>query len=83
MMTIGGALVFGPLAVIADVVPFIGDLVRTGVTLIAALVAGIGSALTISLAWLFYRPMIGVPLLILAIGLLIVLLVMKRRSATA
>ncbi len=71
MMCGGLAIAFRPLAVIGDVVPFIGSIVGFGTTLIS-IIAGTGFAFCIiSVAWLFYRPLIGVPLLVVGIGLLI------------
>ena len=55
--------------VAGDVVPMIGNIVRFGTTLIAlALTALIGS-LTIGIAWLYYRPLIGIA--VLAVGVII------------
>ena len=65
-MTFGIGLVFSPMAVMADVVPFLGDLLRMGVGLFAAVVAGSLSLVTIATAWLAYRPVLGIGLLVLA-----------------
>ncbi|MCY2995284.1 MAG: TMEM43 family protein [Planctomycetota bacterium] len=65
-MTFGIGLVFSPLAVLADVVPFLGDLLRMGVGLFAAVVAGSLSLVTVAAAWLAYRPVLGIGLLVLA-----------------
>lgn len=70
LMCGGIALVLKPLSVLGDVVPFVGTIIGMGTSLIALMV-GTGAAFcTISLAWLFYRPMIGLPLLILGAGLI-------------
>ncbi len=70
-MLIGLALVFEPLGVVMDVLPFLGSLARLGTGLFAGLFSLVLSLLTISFAWLFYRPLIGVPLLAAAVGLLV------------
>jgi len=56
VMWFGFALIFAPLAVLADVLPLLGDIVRLGTGLIAG-AASLGISLVIiALAWLFYRP---------------------------
>lgn len=82
LMFIGLSMVFKPLSVLADVVPFIGNLAEFGLGLVAGLVAISLSATTIAVAWLFYRPLISIPLLLLAIGA-VVLVVTKMRSKQA
>jgi hypothetical protein len=66
LMAFGIGLVFSPLAVMADVLPFLGDLLRMGVGLFAAVVAAGLSLLTVAAAWLVYRPMLGIGLILLA-----------------
>lgn len=73
MMAFGLAMIFAPLAVAADVVPFVGDLLRLGTGLFAGVVAAALSLTTIAVGWLAYRPLVGIPLLVLAIGLLVML----------
>jgi len=81
LMAIGFALVFKPFSVFADVIPLLGSLVGAGFGLVAMLLAGVLSLITIAIAWLFYRPVLAVSLL-LAAGLLIGALVffMAKRS---
>ena len=79
LMFTGLCLIARPLSVLADVLPPIGSVVEMGTGLVALLVAGALSLTTISFAWLFYRPLIGVPLLMVGIGLF-ALLAMKLAS---
>jgi hypothetical protein len=83
VMAVGIFLVFQPLATFADVVPFFGGLVGAGFALVAGVAALALSLLTIAVAWLFYRPLLGGSLL--AAGLLLVggliYLGLKRRAA--
>ncbi len=67
MMFFGLMMVFKPLSVLADVVPFIGNVMEFGSAVIAGLIAITCGFLTIGVAWLFYRPLIGVPLLLVAL----------------
>ena len=71
MMFFGLKMVFEPLRVIADVVPFIGSIVGMGVGFVAFVLAAGFSLLTIAIGWVYYRPLIGIPLLIVAIALLV------------
>ncbi|MBT8037685.1 MAG: TMEM43 family protein [Verrucomicrobiae bacterium] len=66
VMFIGFNLIFRPLSVVADVLPLAGDIVGVGTGIVAFLLAAPLSLITISVAWIFYRPLIGVPLLLLA-----------------
>ena len=71
VMAIGLAMILGPLAVVADVVPFLGEIIRFGTGFIAIGVALVLSTVTIALGWIAYRPVIGVAVLIMAGGALI------------
>lgn len=78
-MVIGFALVLRPLSVMADVIPFLGDLVGVGTGLVAFASASAISLVVVALAWIAYRPLVGVGILALAGGF-IFLLVKKKRS---
>jgi hypothetical protein len=70
-----------PVAVLADVVPFLGSLVEMGSFLVSLLVAATLSLVTISVAWLFYRPLLTVGLLLVAGGLTYAFLTLRRQRA--
>lgn len=67
-MFIGLTMVLGPLQTLADVVPFIGALVGAGAGVLAGAIALGLSFLTVAFAWVFYRPLIGIVLLLVAAG---------------
>ena len=80
-MFIGLSMLVAPLEVICDVLPFLGNIVGAvskGVCFIIALVI---SLLDIALAWLFYRPVIGIILLAAVAG--VIYLAKKARSKKA
>ena len=79
-MFLGFRMIIAPLAVIADVVPAIGSLIGAGASLIAGLLAFIVSFVTIGIAWLVYRPLIGAILLVLAV--LAFVFVVKKAKKT-
>ena len=66
MMFLGLFLVFRPVAVLADVIPFLGTLLGAGIGLFAFLGAVILSFITIAIAWVVVRPLLGITLLVVA-----------------
>jgi len=73
LMMVGLNLIMKPLSVLASVVPFLGKLVEMGTGLIAFLLAASFSLVTIAIAWIYYRPLLGGLLIAGAIGLIIVI----------
>ncbi len=67
---IGFSLVFAPLSVAADVVPLVGSIVGLGTGLAAFLLALPLSLAVIAVAWIVFRPVLGVTLLVLALGVI-------------
>jgi hypothetical protein len=76
------SMILRPIAVLASILPFLGRLVGTGTTFVAFLLAGIVWGLTVSFAWIFYRPVLGVILLAGAAFLLILVVKRLRRPAS-
>ncbi len=68
MMLFGLLLITNVVSVVASVIPFLGDIVGAGTGLLAIAVALPLTLGTIALAWLAYRPLIGVPLFLAAAG---------------
>jgi hypothetical protein len=66
--------------VLGDVVPFIGSMIGAGAALFAFLVSAALSMLTVGIAWIFYRPLLGVPLLLLAGGALYLVFTRGRKK---
>lgn len=85
LMAFGIGMVFSPVAVLADVIPFLGDLLRMGIALFAIVVAAFFSLLTIAIAWLAYRPELAIGLLAAGVGVVVLFKVLGRskRAATA
>ena len=59
VMMFGFSLVMRPIAVIADVIPFLGFLVRKGTGIIAFVLAAFIGSLVIAAAWFYYRPLLA------------------------
>lgn len=71
MMLFGLLMIANIFSVLASVVPFFGDIVGAGTGLLAFAIALPLTLVTIALAWLAYRPLIGIPLLLAAAGSLV------------
>lgn len=68
IMVGGIRLLFTPLTALTGFVPLLGGLIRFGATAVAAVLAFVFSLLTASLAWFSYRPLIALPLLLVAVA---------------
>jgi len=82
VMFLGLFMVFRPIAVFGDVVPLFGSMLGAGIGVFAFVLAAVLSFITIAVAWIFVRPLLGVTLLVLAIGGL-VWLIRRGRAKTA
>lgn len=80
LMAVGLGLFFRPFVVLADVLPFLGNLLGLGVGLLSALTAFILSLLTVAIAWVVYRPLLGVTLMLLAVLALAAAAVFGKRA---
>ena len=58
--------IFGFMATILKVVPFVSSILGWGVGVVCTIVGIVWSLVVIALAWLFYRPVLGISLLVLA-----------------
>ncbi len=73
-MFLGIAGIMSPLKALAKVIPFLGSVVGAASGVVAFLLALCGSSIVIALAWVMYRPLIALPLLLVAIGSLVMLI---------
>lgn len=79
LMYIGLRMIFGVLPIVASVIPFVGRIVGAGMSLVSGLLTLIGASITIAVAWIVYRPFVGIVLLLVA-GLGVILLVRASQS---
>lgn len=68
-MFVGLKTILAPLRTLGAVVPVIGNIVGYGTGLIAFLLALALSLITIAIAWIFYRPLLGVGLLVAGLAI--------------
>lgn len=64
------------------VLPFLGQILESGLGVVCGIIGLAWSLIVIALAWLFYRPVLGVALLVIA-GLLIYWLVSRSKKKKA
>ncbi len=76
---IGIGFVLKPLAVVADVLPLVGTLVAKGIGLVSFVLALFLGLVTVGIAWVSHRPLLGGGLIVLAIAA--TLLLRRRRDA--
>jgi hypothetical protein len=80
LMVIGGLKgIFGFIETILKVVPFIAGIFGWGVGLVCTIIGVAWSLIVIAIAWLFYRPLLGISLLVLT-GLLIWVFAIKGKD---
>lgn len=67
LMFIGFTFIMGPLGVLADVLPPVGSLVRMGTGIVAFLLTLTVGSVTIAIAWFWYRPLLSIVLIAVAL----------------
>ncbi|MCI5225462.1 MAG: hypothetical protein D3918_02100, partial [Candidatus Electrothrix sp. AX2] len=80
LMMIGLSMIFKVFSVLADVLPFLGNIVEAGTGFIAFLLAAVLSLITIAIAWIVFRPLLGIILLAVAVGLTVLISTKVRAS---
>ncbi len=65
-MWIGLSLILGPVSVFGDVIPFVGNILGAGIGLVTGVVALVLTLITVAIAWIVFRPVIGIALLVFA-----------------
>ena len=70
-MFFGSMLALGPISALGHVIPFLGSLVQIGFAIVAFLLSAIVSMLVIGTAWIVYRPVMGLVLILGAVGCIV------------
>ena len=71
LMLFGIKAVLKPISVLGDVLPFVGDILEIGIGIVAFAIAAPCALVTIAIAWLFYRPLVAIPLLVAAVAIIV------------
>lgn len=80
LMWVGLKKVLAPISTLGDVLPFLGSILGFGLGIAAGLVSFVFSFATAGVAWIFYRPVLGIALLAVA-GVAAFFIVRKRTAA--
>ena len=83
VMYFGLKMVLGPIDTLVDVIPILNSIVAMGTSLAAGLVSGACALLTIGIAWIYYRPLVGIPLVVGGVALLVMVFLKKKKAAAA
>ena len=67
----GLRMILKPLSVLADVIPAIGTLVGMASGLVASFIGAAWSLLVIAIAWIRFRPVLAISLIVISAGLLV------------
>ncbi|MFZ6015279.1 MAG: TMEM43 family protein [Patescibacteria group bacterium] len=68
MIFIGLAIMLKPLSVLGSLVPFLGRAIGMGTGILAFLLSIVFSFITIAVAWLYYRPLLSIILIAIAVA---------------
>ena len=63
-MFMGFGLILRPLGVLGDVIPILGDVVRAGAGVAGLLCTAAVAPIVIAIGWLWYRPLIGIAIIL-------------------
>ncbi|MCU0290703.1 MAG: TMEM43 family protein [Thermoanaerobaculaceae bacterium] len=80
LIFVGLKAFLGPLVALGDVVPFIGNLIGGGTSLVAFLGSAVISLVVIALAWLAHRPVLAIGLLAGALVALVLILMRRKKT---
>ena len=80
---IGFFLIMRPLSVVGDVLPLLGSILGAGIGLAALCLSLASGMLVIGLAWIFYRPLLGVVLILATVAALVGLKLLAEKKRVA
>ncbi len=83
LMFIGFRVMLSLLEVLADVIPFIGNIVGAGASLVSLLATVSLAPLVIAIAWFVYRPVVAIAVLVVGGGLAYGLRTLMHRKVSA
>ena len=87
LMVLGLSLFFRPIATVADFIPKIGSFVGFSAVVFSVVLAGGLSAITIAVAWIAHRPLLGIAVLLggaaALAGVVLMMRMGKRRKRVA
>ncbi len=73
LMFIAILLILKPISVVLDVLPFLGSIAGVGIGITALAVSLVLSAVVVAVAWMSYRPLISVGIIVAAVAVAVLL----------
>ncbi|OHD71072.1 MAG: hypothetical protein A2W19_08400 [Spirochaetes bacterium RBG_16_49_21] len=84
LMASGIGLIFRPLSTFGDVIPLIGSVLNMGIGIFAFIMGLVLSLITIAIAWIAHRPILGIAILVIGAGIFVAIwLIGKQKKAKA
>ena len=83
LMVVGLVMLLRPISVVLDVLPILGNIAGAGLGIIAVILGLSISLVVIGIAWIYYRPVMGVGLLVAAVALLVGLKMLRSKKKPA
>lgn len=80
LMCIGFSMLVGPINIVADIIPFVGDLVGVGTGLFGLMIGSSLALVCIAVGWIAARPVIGILMLAAAIGAFVMVYKMGKKK---
>ncbi|MBQ1844411.1 MAG: hypothetical protein II132_00515, partial [Desulfovibrio sp.] len=77
----GLRMILAPISVVLDVLPLLGDIAELGLSLVAGLIGFAWSFIVIAIAWIRFRPVLGLCLLAAAVALIAFVIMRGRKRA--
>ena len=71
LVCIGMSMVLSPLTTLVGYIPFLGKIVNGAIGAVSSFVGIAVSLIVIGIAWLVFRPIIGIILLVVSVGLVV------------
>jgi len=68
LMAMGIGMIFKPISTLGDVIPIVGNILGMGIGIVSFIVALVLSLITIAIAWVVYRPVLAIILLVIGVG---------------
>lgn len=66
LMLIGFVMILKPLSILADVIPLIGNIVEAGTFMVSAIISSALTLIIVAMAWVYYRPLVGIGIFLVA-----------------
>jgi hypothetical protein len=80
LVIIGLLSVISPIQKLASYVPILGSIFNGATTLIAIILGIALSLIDIGIAWVFYRPVLGICILVAAVALIVLSVILKKKN---